>query len=76
MVRQFKARFVNGALEPLLPMDFSEGEIVLLHLGPAPAPGESIRPVIEDPDPKAIKRWLEEEDIERYLKLRDQDAAA
>ena len=73
MAQQFKARFANGVLTPLLPLDFQEGEIILLHLGPPPPPGEHPRPAIEDPDPKALKRMLEEEDIERYLKARDQD---
>ena len=73
MVQQFKARFANGVLTPLLPLDFEEGEIILLHIGPPPPPGELPKPVIADPDPKALKRFLEEEDIEHYLRVLNQD---
>ena len=72
MAQQFKARFANGVLTPLLPLDFEEGEIILLHIGPPP-PGELPKPVIADPDPKALKMFLEEEDIEHYLRVLNQD---
>ena len=73
MVQQFKAKFANGVLTPLLPVDFEEGEIILLHIGPPPPPGGRPKPVIADPDPKALKRFLEEEDIEHYLRVLNQD---
>ena len=43
MVRKVKARFTDGKIEPLEPLDFQEGQEILISVEDPPAPKKSTR---------------------------------
>ena len=71
MTIQVRARYANGVLTPLEPLDLEEGAEVELKIEAALPQAKPPKFLIDDPDPKAIKRFLEEEDITHYLRVRD-----
>ena len=80
------ARFANGVLTPLEPIDLPEGALVVLNIEAAgdleretPKPEASFVPnqsgLLPGMDnPKRMKQLLDDEDVERYLRLREQDS--
>ena len=83
MTKTVKAKYVNGALTPLERLDLAEGSVVLLTVEELPAdepgPGEiephgvsdDGEPLIDMSDPRAVKKFLDDQDVEKYLRLRD-----
>ena len=73
-----KARYFNGVLTPLDPLDLEEGAVVELdiELTKFQAKGHSSkfrvvpfsREFAPDIDPKKLKQFLNDEDDERYLR--------
>ncbi len=85
MIRKVRARFANGVLTPLEPLDLEEGAEVVLSLD-ATATSEQKHEsektkfrVIPNhsgflpgmDDPKKMKQLLEEEDIEHFLRVQE-----
>ena len=83
MIRKVRARFANGVLTPLEPLDLEEGAVLMLNLE-ADATSEQKHEsektkfrVIPNhsgflpgmDDPKKMKQLLEEEDIEHFLRV-------
>lgn len=78
MTKIVKAKYANGALMPLERLDLAENSVVLLTIEALPADepeplgtpnaGESL---IDMSDPRALKQFLDDEDVQKYLRLRD-----
>ena len=83
MTKTVKAKYANGALTPLERLDLAEGSVVLLTIEELPAdesePDEAgslgvsddSEPLIDLSDPRALKKLLDDEDVAKYLRLRD-----
>ena len=75
MTTRVKAKFTNGHIVPLEPLDIEEGAelSVAIDLVPHDArPEESeLHAVRFDDDPKRLKSILDEMDVEDYLRNRD-----
>ena len=85
MIRKVRARFANGVLTPLEPLDLEEGAVLMLSLEADAAselghesekskfrviPNHSgFLPGMDDP--KRMKQLLEEEDIEHFLRIQE-----
>ena len=81
MLRTVNARFANGVLIPLEPLDFEEGAVVELSIEvaqPRPEPSGNTPQVtpngdfFPDADPKRLKNLLHEQEVEGYLRKRDE----
>ena len=85
MIRKVRARFANGVLTPLEPLDLEEGAVLMLSLE-ADAASELGRESEKSKfrvvpnhsgflpgmdDPKRMKQLLEEEDIEHFLRIQE-----
>ena len=83
MTKIVKAKYANGVLTPLERLDLAEDSVVLLTVEELPI-GESEPDVVEavgasddgEPqvdmsDPKALRKFLDDEDVAKYLRLRD-----
>ncbi len=85
MIRKVRARFANGVLTPLEPLELEEGAVVILSLesiATSEQKHESEKTkfrVIPNhsgflpgmDDPKKMKQLLEEEDIEHFLRVQE-----
>ena len=85
MNKKVKARFANGVLVPLEPLDLQEGALVVLSLevDAAPDPKQKLDKtkfrVIPNhsgflpgmDDPQEMKQLLEDEDIEHFLRVQE-----
>ena len=83
MNKTVKAKYANGALTPLERLDLAEDSVVLLTIEELPAdesePDEAgplgvsddSEPLIDMSDPRALKKLLDDEDVAKYLRLRD-----
>ena len=85
MVKTVKAKYANGVLILLEPLDLEEGAEVVLNIETAPAPNSKqeaakrkfrvipnhsgLLPGMDDP--KRMKQLLEDEDIEHCLKVQE-----
>lgn len=58
MIRKVRARFANGVLTPLKPPTLEEGSEVVLSLEADLPEVKLPKFLIDDPDPKALKRFL------------------
>ncbi len=82
MPKTVNARFANGVLIPLEPLDFEEGAVVVLSIEtvpPKPDRSGNALPVVPnegdflpDTDPKRLKNLLHEQEVEGYLRKRDE----
>lgn len=82
MPKTVKAQFANGVLIPLEPLDFEEGALVVLSIEvaqPRPESSENAHQVVPngrdflpDDDPKRLKNLLYEEEVEDYLRKRNE----
>ena len=83
MNKTVKAKYANGALTPLERLDLAEDSVVLVTIEELPArdskpdeagslgvPDDS-EPIIDLSDPRALKKLLDDEDVAKYLRLRD-----
>lgn len=82
MPRIVNARFANGVLIPLEPLDFEEGAVVALSIevaqlrpewsgnSPPAVPNQGDFP--PDVDPKRLKNLLYEQEVEGYLEKRNE----
>ena len=79
MTTKVRARYANGVLTPLEPLDLEEGAEVELTLKVNSAADKAEFRVIPNhsgflpgmDDPKRMKLLLEEEDIEHYLRVQE-----
>ena len=88
MVRTVNARFANGVLTPLEPVDFPEGALLVLNIEEVHVeepktptlPGRIVPnrsgflPGMDDP--KSMKQLIEDEDAQHYLDLQERDSSA
>jgi predicted DNA-binding antitoxin AbrB/MazE fold protein len=76
---QVKAKYANGVLTPLEPLDLNDGDVVVLNIETASKPEQEaakskfqVVPLHSEfvigVDPKKLKQFLNDEDDERYLK--------
>ena len=82
MPKTVNARFANGVLIPLEPLDFEEGAVVALSIEvvqPQPQWPENASTVVPtegdflpDAHPKRLKNLLHEQEVEGYLRKRDE----
>lgn len=84
-MKAVKAKYANGVLTPLEPLDLDEGAMVVLNIKLVPilnSKQETVKQkfrVIPNhseflpgmDDPKRMKQLLEDEDIEHYLKVQE-----
>ncbi len=87
MTTTVKARFADGVLTPLEPIDLPEGAVVVLNIGANHVPEREPHasragtlngpdqdgPTIDVNDPKALKQLLHEQDVERYFRVLRKD---
>ena len=85
MTMTVNAKYANGVLTPLEPLDLEEGAEVILNIEAATSPDSKqdtakrkfrvipnhsgLLPGMDDP--KRMKQLLEDEDIEHYLKVQE-----
>ena len=78
MTKRISARYANGVLTPLEPLDLEDGEVVVLSIEAASKPEQkAAKPKFRvvpnhsgfapGVDPNRLKELLEELDIEEYL---------
>ena len=82
MPKTVNARFANGVLIPLEPLDFEEGAVVVLSIevaqprpessGNAPQVAPNGGDFLPDADPKRLKNLLYEQEVEGYLRKRNE----
>ncbi len=83
MTKRISARYANGVLTPLEPLDLEDGEVVVLSIEAASKPEQkAAKPkfrVVPNhsgflpgmDDPKRMKQLLDDEDVEHYLRLQE-----
>jgi len=76
--KTIKAKYANGTLTPLERLDLAEDSVVLLTIEQLPADEPEYlgdpntqEPLIDMSDPRALKKFLDDQDVEKYLRLRD-----
>ena len=78
MTTRIRARYANGVLTPLEPLDLKDGDGVVLNIETASKPEQEadksefrVAPLHSEfvlgVDPKKLKQFLNDEDDERYL---------
>lgn len=82
MPKTVNARFANGVLTPLETLDFEEGAVVVLSIEvvqPQPEWSGNAPPVVPtkgdflpDADPKRLKNLIYEQEVEGYLRKRNE----
>ena len=75
MTKTIKAKYANGVITPLEPLDLPDDTVVLLTFEELPAdePESLGAPYVEEPlidlsDPRALKKLLDDQDVEKYLR--------
>jgi predicted DNA-binding antitoxin AbrB/MazE fold protein len=83
MIKRVSAKYANGMLTPLEPLNLEEGTVVVLDIEMTASPKEKtdnskfrVIPFHSEflpgmDDPKKMKQLLEDEDIEHFLRVRD-----
>ena len=85
MTMTVNAKYANGVLTPLEPLDLEEGAEVILNIEAATSPDSKQETVKRKfrvipnhsgllpgmDDPKRMKQLLEDEDIEHYLRVQE-----
>ena len=85
MTQTVNAKYANGVLTPLEPLDLEEGAEVVLNIETATSPDSQQKTVKGEfrvvpfhseflpgmDDPKRMKQLLDDEDVEHFLKVQE-----
>ena len=75
MTKTIKAKYANGVITPLEPLDLPDDTVVLLTIEELPADehgpmgaSNNGEPLIDMSDPRALKKLLDDEELAHYLR--------